>query len=332
MSSSIRWGFVGLGRIAHAFARDLALFEDADLVAVGSRSESNAQSFADEHGAHRAYGSYQAVISDPDVDIVYVATPHRTHADLSIAAMEAGKHVLCEKPVAINMDEAQSMVEAARANNRFFMEALWSRFNPVICEALDRVQHGDIGTVRYVQADFTFLVDEVEGARMHDPEQGGGSLLDMGIYPLFLAYLVLGMPASVTARMEAHATGVDQQMAVILQYPAAMATTYSGFASQSNMQATVSGDEGRLVLHPVWHEPDAYSILKNNAWEGERVTRPRRGHGLAHEIEACHESIRSGLIECPLWTHQDSLNLMQILDQARESAGLTYPFENRQSS
>jgi predicted dehydrogenase len=328
MQSTLGWGFVGLGRIAHAFARDLALFDDARLVAVGSRSGSNARSFADEHGAEEAFDSYEAVWSHPDVDIVYVATPHSSHAALSIAALEAGKHVLCEKPVAVNAAQTGAVIDAARANGRFFMEALWSRFNPVISEVLDRTRKGDIGTVRYIQADFSFPVAEVDGSRTHDPEQGGGSLLDMGIYPLFLAYALLGVPSDVVARMIAHPSGVDQQMGMVLQYDQAVATLYSGFASQSTMRAVISGEEGRIVIDTLWHEPDSYAVLANGAWEGTRIHLPKTGHGLAHEIEACHACVRSGLLECPEWTHADSLQLMQTMDRVRASAGLTYPFEH----
>lgn len=327
MVKTFRWGFVGLGRIAHAFARDLALFDEAELVAVGSGSRSNAETFAASHGARYAFGSYEEVLSHPDVDIIYVATPHHRHAELSIAALERGKHVLCEKPVALNAGEAAAIVEAAEVADRFFMEALWSRFNPVISEVIDRVRAGDIGPVRHIQADFSFKVEAVEGSRTHDPEQGGGSLLDMGIYPLFLAYVLQGMPSSIVASMVRHNTGVDEQMAVILQYDQALATAYSGFSSQSNMQATISGESGRFVLHPVWHETESYSLLDHVQWEGQRIIRSRTGHGLYHEIEACHDSLRKGLRECPTWTHADSLNLMFILDQVRGAVGLVYPTE-----
>ena len=327
MRKAIQWGFVGLGRIAHAFARDLALFEDARLVAVGSRNAANARAFADEHGAAEAFDSYEAVLNHPEVDIVYVATPHRSHASLSIAALQAGKHVLCEKPVAINARETRAIIDAAHANGRFFMEALWSRFNPVVSEVLDRVRRGDIGTVRHVQADFSFPIAEVEGGRTHDPGQGGGSLLDMGIYPLFLAHILLGEPSSVVARMIPHASGVDQQMGMILHHGEALATLYSGFAGHSSMEALISGDKGRIVIHPMWHEAESYTLLANGEWDGEKVHLSKKGRGLAHEIEACHACIRSGQVECREWSHADSLQLMQTMDRVRASAGLSYPFE-----
>lgn len=327
MPETLGWGFVGLGRIAHAFARDLALFDDARLVAVGSRSASRAFAFGQEHGAQECFGSYEEVFSHPGVDVVYVATPHHSHAALSIAALQAGKHVLCEKPVAINARETATIVEAARANGRFFMEALWSRFNPAIMDVLGRIHNGDIGAIRHVQADFSFPVHVVDGSRTHDPEQGGGSLLDVGIYPLFLAYVLLGVPSSVEARMIAHRTGVDHQMGMVLQYDEAIATLYSGFASQSTMQAAIGGEKGRITIHPMWHEAEDYTMFSPGDWKGQRFHRPKRGHGFSHEIEACHAGIRAGRIECPEWTHADSLQLMKILDRVRASAGLTYPHE-----
>lgn len=328
MNTTFRWGFVGLGRIAHAFAADLALFDNAELVAVGSRSKDNAEVFAAAHGARHAFGSYEDVLSHPDVDIVYVATPHHLHAELSIAALQQGKHVLCEKPVAMNASEASSIMAAAKETDRFFMEALWSRFNPVISEVIDRVRRGDIGRVRHIQADFSFVVPATAGSRTHDPLQGGGSLLDMGIYPLFLAYAILGKPSSIVASMIKHQTGVDEQMAVLLSYEHTLASAYSGFASQSNMQATISGESGRFVIHPVWHEADSYSMLEHAKWEGNRIRRERIGRGLYYEIKACHDSIGAGLRESPVWTHEDSLNLMDIMDQARRAVGLSYPTES----
>jgi len=328
----IRWGIVGLGRIAHAFARDLAIVEGGELVAVGSRSEENARAFASEHGAAHAFGSYESVFRHPDVDVVYVATPHHQHAELSIAALTCGKHVLCEKPVAINAAQTNQMIAAARTHKRFFMEGLWSRFIPAISEVVSQVKQGELGPIRYVQADFSFPVGQDAGSRIRDPEQGGGSMLDMGIYPVFLAYVLLGMPRSVSAHMVTSDSGVDEQMAVIMEYGNALATAYSGFASQSNMQATISGETGRIVLHPVWHETDAYSILGDLADEGTRIQKERWGHGLTHEIDACHTCIRTGQLEHPDWTHADSLNLMTLLDRIRESANLTYPLERPQSS
>ena len=327
METVVRWGVVGLGRIAHKFAEDLALFEDAELVAVGSRSLENAHRFASQHGAREAFDCYEAVWTHPDVDIVYVATPHHQHAELSKAALAHGKHVLCEKPVAINAKEAAGIIGASQAADRFFMEALWSRFNPVLSEVIDRVRNGDIGTPRHVQADFSFVMPAAEGSRTHDLLQGGGSLLDVGIYPLFLAYVVLGMPETVQASMVRHVSGVDDQMAVVLGYERALATAYCGFASPSGMEATIGGEDGRILIPPVWHEADSYSLMENGKWDGQRISRSKTGYGLYHEIAACHEALHEGLRESPAWTHNDSLNLMTIMDRVRDAVGLIYPCE-----
>ncbi|MGA1494812.1 MAG: Gfo/Idh/MocA family protein [Rhodothermales bacterium] len=325
MRTTLRWGMVGLGRIAHTFARDLARFQNASLVAVGSRSRENARAFAAEHGARWAYDSYEAVYTHPDVDIVYVATPHHQHAELSRAALRAGKHVLCEKPAAINAAQMTSIISAANEADRFFMEALWSRFNPVLAEVIQRTRDGQIGPVRFIEADFSFRLQASEGSRTHDKAQGGGALLDVGIYPIFLAYTLLGVPETVQASMIRHPSGVDEQVAVIMAYEKALATAYAGFASPSGLEATISGEEGRFVVHPLWHEAESYTYFRNGEWEGERLTRPKTGHGLWHEIAACQTAIGRGETECALWTHQDALNLITILDRVRDAIGLVYP-------
>jgi predicted dehydrogenase len=327
MTTPIRWGILGLGGIAHKFASDLALVEGAVLAAAASRTQSKADAFCAEHGG-KAYGSYQDLLDDEQVDVVYVATPHNSHAALTVASLENGHHVLCEKPVSVNRTQAEHMVNASRASGKFFMEALWSRFNPTIGAVIDRTKAGDIGQVRYLTADFTFEVTAEPESRLYNPALAGGSLLDMGIYPLFLAYAILGVPSRITARMIASETGVDQQTGIILEYPGAMAVLYSGFASQSNMEATVTGSLGRFSIEPVWHASDAYRHHVNRASEFERHHHPKQGEGLVHEIEECHRCIRSGQTESALWSHDDSLNLIALLDGVRQEIGLKYPMDS----
>jgi predicted dehydrogenase len=208
------------------------------------------------------------------------------------------------------------------------MEAFWSRFNPAVSEVIARARGGDIGKVRYLNADFAFPADVPSDSRLFDPNRGGGALLDIGVYPLFLAYSVLGVPDRITARMIPHATGVDLQMGMVLEYPSAMAMLYSGLASRSNMDATISGSEGRIVIHPTWHEADSYTLIPNDAAPGVRVHRPKTGRGFAHEIEECHRCIGAGLRESPLWSLDDSLALLEMADGVRASAELVYPSES----
>ncbi|MFT5144086.1 MAG: putative dehydrogenase [Rhodothermales bacterium] len=327
MTTPLRWGILGLGGIAHKFASDLALVDGAVLAAAASRTQAKADAFCAEHGG-KAYGSYQDLLEDDQIDVVYVATPHDSHAALTIASLEHGHHVLCEKPVAVNRAQAKRMVDASSASGKFFMEALWSRFNPTIAAVIDRTQAGDIGQVRYITADFSIEVTAGPESRLLNPELAGGSLLDMGIYPLFLAYAIMGVPDRITARMIASETGVDGQTGIILEYPKAMAVLYSGFASQSNMEATVTGSLGRFSIEPMWHASDAYRHHVNRASDFERHHHPRKGLGFVHEIEECHRCIRSGETESALWSHRDSLNLIALLDGVRREIGLRYPMDS----
>ncbi len=321
----IKWGIVGLGRISDLFVRDLLLVEEAEVYAVASRSQKKADTFGQRFGAKRAYGSYDDIFNDLDVDVIYIGTPHDSHAELSIKAMERGKHVLCEKPVALNYQQALKMVEASKLNNKFFMEAFWTRFNPSVREALSQIEQGVIGDVKYINADFAFYVDAPENSRMKNLNLGGGSLLDMGVYPLFLSYLILGMPKSVLASSNLYDSGTDAQTSMILQYENAQAVLHSSFASPSNMVATISGQEGRINLNSVWHETQSYSIIKNN--HKINYAFPTKGKGFTYEIDECHKCICQNKIESDLWSHQDSLNLISIADRVREQTGVRYPSE-----
>ena len=321
-SKNIHWGIVGLGNIAHQFCHDLQLVEHATIHAVASRSLDKAQKFGSKFNAVKMFGSYQELFEDAEVDIVYIATPHDSHMELSISAMEAGKHVLCEKPIAMNYEQAKKMVEISKKHQRFFMEAFWSRFNPSIVKTYEKIQEGVIGEIKYINADFAFYVGQPQ-QRMKDINLGGGSLLDMGVYPLFLSYLILGMPEQVVALANFYETGADKQTSIILQYNNAQAVLHSSFVSSSNMMATISGTHGRIHINPVWHEGQSYSLVQNN--HQVDFHHPTKGKGFTYEIEECHSCIWQEQIESSQWSHQDSLNLIQIVDQVRKQTGLIYP-------
>jgi len=327
MENSVKWGIIGLGNIASKFAEDLLLVKDAELYAVASRQLEKASLFASQFGAKAFYGSYEELFNDPEVQIVYIATPHDSHARLSIEAMQAGKHVLCEKPIALNSDQAKAMIATSKKENRFLMEAFWSRFNPSICEVIQKVQEGDIGMVKYLQADFTFRVEEETGSRMFDMQRGGGSLLDMGVYPVFLSYVLCGVPQTISAKAKKYKTGADYQTAMIFEYQDSISMLYSGFASQSNMIATVSGEKGRFVLNPIWHETHSYSYFENNTNTETLFRRPLHGNGFSYEIEECHSCLLEGVVESKKWSHINSLELISIVDEIRSLIDLTYPSE-----
>ncbi len=326
MNQKIKWGIIGLGKIAHKFVQDLLLVEDALLCAVASRNLEKASEFQGKYKALKAYGSYEELFEDEEIQIVYIATPHHSHAELTIRALESGKSVLCEKPIALNKVQSQKMIDASRKNNRFFMEAFWSRFNPSVTEVIEKVNAGEIGKVKYINADFSFYVEEQPG-RMFDLNLAGGALLDMGVYPVFLSYALLGVPNKIQATSIKHSSGVDYQTAMMLTYDSAIAALFTSFASQSNMIATVSGERGRFNLNPVWHETSSYSYFKNNSNKEHKSEKPLTGFGFYYEILECHKCIKNETIESKLWSHQNSLELISIIDEIRAQIDLKYPGE-----
>ncbi len=327
MEQKVRWGIAGLGNIAHKFAEDLKLVPDAELTAVGSRNIDKAAAFAREHRVEAYYGSYLELFKSPEVDVIYIATPHTSHAQLSIQCMDQGKHVLCEKPMGTNRAEVEKMIHVALRNNVFLMEALWSRFNPSIDQVYERINKGDIGKVSYLRADFAFYsLDRSTEGRLLNPALAGGSLLDIGIYPVFLAYLVLGMPQKILATSNFFTTGVEIQTGIVLSYPNAMAVLYSGLNSRSEMKAEISGTNGSFTLLPRWHETQGYTLEKSG--ETEHFEMPTPGKGYSYEIEEVNSCIRSGKIQSEKWSHGNSVDLHWILDEIRSVAGVKFPFES----
>jgi predicted dehydrogenase len=321
----IKWGIIGLGNIAHQFAKDLMLVEEAELVAVASRNLGKAQEFAEVYDCKKAYDSYDAIINDTEIDILYIATPHNSHAALTIKALRNKKHVLCEKPIALNYNDALQMIQASKENNTFFMEAFWTRFNPSFREAFSKIKNGEIGEVKYINADFAFFAEELEGIgnRKTDMKLGGGSLLDIGVYPLFLCYVVLGIPTEILAKSNFHKTGADLQTSMILQYDHAQAILHSSFVSTSNIKATINGTKGRINLNTLWHEAQSYTL--NLEGYEEEISLPTKGKGFTYEIEECQQCIKENRIESELWSHQNSLELIKMVDDVRNQIGLVYP-------
>ncbi|SIQ75883.1 Gfo/Idh/MocA family protein [Maribacter ulvicola] len=322
----IKWGIVGAGNIAHSFSKDLALVDGGKLVSVASRSIDKAQAFANEYGAPNAYGSYEELFHSGTVDIIYLATPHTSHADLSIAAMKAGNAVLCEKPMGVNKPEVEQMIAVAKENNVFLMEALWSRFNPTIVKVKELVDNGTIGDIGYLHSDFAFYaLNRDEEGRLLNPDLAGGSLLDIGIYPIFLAYVMLGKPKDIKATANFYKTGVEMQCSMIFNYDNAQAILYSGLNSDSEKKAEIAGSKGTIFLHPRWHETTGYTLIKDGETSSNEVG--KRGKGYVHEIEEVHDCLNSGKKESDMWSHQNSLDLVEIMDSVRKKTGIVFPFE-----
>lgn len=319
---TIKWGIIGLGTIAHQFAKELQLVQGAELVAVASRNKDKATAFAEIYHCKKAYDSYEAIMNDATIDILYIATPHDSHAELSIKALEKNKHVLCEKPIALHYQDAEKMIAASKKYNKFFMEAFWTRFNPSFRAAFAKIKQGEIGEIRYINADFAFCANENQKNRLFDLKLGGGSLMDIGVYPLFLAYTILGVPESILATSNFHSSGVDSQTAMILHYKEAQAVLYSGISHTSDMKATISGTKGQINLNKTWHMAESYTLIKNE--KETNYDLPTNGMGYTYEIEECHQCLRNNAIESQLWSHQNSLELIQLVDKVKNQIGLDF--------
>ena len=322
----IKWGILGCGNIANKFTSDLALVEEAEIYAVTSRNKEKAENFKQKHKAKIAYDSYDQFLKDDNIDIVYIATPHSSHTEWSIKAMLSKKHVLCEKPLALNKLEANKIIETSRKTNRFFMEALWTRFNPTLIEIINIIKKGEIGEIKYMNVDFSFKSDKPMNSRVLDLELGGGALLDIGIYPAFLAYSILGIPNEILAKSIFHEiTKCDMQTSFIFNYKKAQAVLYCSFESNSNKIASISGTKGEIYLHNSWHVAPGYTLVKNGKEQVFEL--PVKGIGFTYEVEECHKCLNQNKIESQLWSHQNSLDLISLLDQIRKEVGLTYPQE-----
>jgi len=320
----VRWGIAATGGIARAFADALGRVPDAELVAVASRTPARAQEFADEVGAARAHGTYAALADDPDVDVVYVASPHARHHDDAVLYLEHGKHVLCEKPLALNAAQVQAMTDAARRNDRFLMEALWSRFLPAYEELVHLVDHGAIGEVQLVEADFGFRVGEIDPThRLFDRTQGGGALLDLGIYPLNLAFQVLGHPIAVQAAGTIGTTGVDEQTALVLRHGGdTLSVLKAAIRASYTCTARIAGTAGSIAIPAFMHCPQ-HLVVQTLAGE-RRIEAPMEGNGLHHQVREVHRCVRAGLGESPVMPWSESLALAATMDAVRAQIGLHY--------
>ncbi len=321
----INWGIVGLGKIAHSFAKDLQLVEAGNLIAVASRSKEKADLFAATYHATSAYGSYEELFKDNEVDIVYIATPHNSHADLSILAMKNGKHVLCEKPIAVNLTQLERMMSCAKENNVFLMEALWTRFNPSINKVLDSIQAGTIGEVMNITADFCFKSEASEESRLHNMDLAGGALLDIGIYPVFLSYCILGMPDDIHADAHFHHSGSDIECSILMKYQHSSSKLSCDLRINSEMVARIYGTDGNIYIGSRWHETEHFEIEKANITCP--ITYPKLGKGYTYEIQECHDCIKANQMQSKKWTLKNSQDLITILDTIRDKINLKYPFE-----
>ena len=328
----VRWGILATGGIAQAFVSNLLLTPGATVAAVGSRSEASASRFIAEHVGSddcHAHGSYDALVADPDVDVVYIATPHAMHLDGARLALEAGKHVLCEKPLTLNVAQAEEMVRLAGEHDRFLMEAMWMACHPVVRAVRDDLVAGRFGTPRSLHADLGFRVDADPDDRMLDPALGGGVLLDMGVYPLTFAHLMLGEAEELKAVADLDERGIDRDVAVVGRYAGgAVAALSVTMTSDSRRGAWIATDAGRVELSGAFHHPSGATWHPTDG-EPEDIPglEPVIGTGLGNEAAEVGRCVREGLRESPLVPHAQTLLLMRQMDELRAQIGVSYPDE-----
>lgn len=333
---TLRWGVVSTGNIANSVTADLAMLADAELHAVSSRTAAKANEFAEKYGFTTSYSDlddvsgYQRMFADPEVDVVYIGTPHGQHFEVAEAALRAGKHVLCEKALTINAREAQELIDLADAQGLFFMEALWSRFVPGVQRALEIVAAGELGSVQWVRADLGFPAPRDLESRIWASAAGGGALLDLTVYPLLWAWAMLGAPDSVLASGSLTETGVDEQNAITLGYAnGAQAQLMSSFTAQGPRTATIAGSVGFLETVGAMNNPSALTIKAG--WNGSRWDTERTeefnwpGRGYSYELREVTRCIQAGLQQSSTMPWQDSLNIMRFLDGVRAQLGISYP-------
>lgn len=326
-SENFSWGILGPGGIARAFGQDLTLLSGHAIGAIGSRSLENAQKFSDAFGG-TAYGSYAELVADPTIDAIYVATPHPAHHDNVILALNAGKPVLCEKPFSVNADQAQAMVDAAARNNVALMEAMWARFLPHYAKVREIVKSGVLGPILSVHADHGQRLADQGIARLVEPDLAGGALLDLGIYPVSFAHMILGTPSNVASKAVFTDKGVDAQTSMIFTYSSgAQAVLTTTMMEQTPCRAVVAGLNGWLEIDRTFYNPAAMRMVLNDGTVTEYPnTYP--GHGLREQAEVFKQLVISGALESEILTWKDTVDIMKTLDEVRQQNGLKYPFEN----
>ena len=330
MSKVIRWGILGCGRIAGKFAADLKLVSDAELIAVGSRSQETADSFADEFNVKYRHASYTALVQNPEVDVIYIATPHNLHYENTILCLNHNKAVLCEKPFAMNKAQSIEMIDLARQKNIFLMEALWTKFHPHYLKTMEVLKAGTIGEVKSLLINFGFKPTEPVPKRLFDRQLGGGTMMDIGIYNVFMALSVLGKPDEIFAHMIAAPSEVDEQCAVVFKYKnGAMASLFSTFSANLATEAEICGTKGRLKLTSRFYEPSTILELYPAINVKEIITVPKEdGFGYQYEARHVNYCLQNNLTESPIVSHQDTLLLMETLDKIRSIAGIKYETDN----
>lgn len=327
MAKPVRWGILGTGNIAKQFAEGLTCLPDAELTAVGSRARETAEGFAGQFGVPHPHASYEDLARDPDVDAIYVATPHPFHKECSVLCLRAGKAVLCEKPFTVNAREAEEVIGVAREAKVFLMEAMWTRFIPLTGKVREWLVEGRIGEVRMLSADFGFRGGWRPEGRLLNPALAGGALLDVGVYTVSFASMVFGgEPSRIAALAHMGETGVDEQSAMVLGYDGGgLAVLSCAVRTRTAGEVRIYGTDGSVLIHPPFWQPSAATLIAGG--KEERVEIPFEGNGFNYEAAEVARCLREGKLESGIMPLDESLSIIKTLDRIREGWGLRYPME-----
>tara|TARA_R110002049_G_scaffold9962_2_gene49686 strand:+ start:70256 stop:71260 length:1005 start_codon:yes stop_codon:yes gene_type:complete len=323
MNKKTNWGIIGLGKIANKFAQDLQISNSSNLYGVASRSIEKAKAFSDTYKSTTHYDSYEALADDSEVDIIYVATPHVFHFEITMMCLKKGKAVVCEKPMGLNSEEVKTMIDEAKSRHLFLMEGIWTRFIPATNKLVELLDQKAIGDILFIRADFGFKAKVDPKSRLYNKNLGGGSLLDIGIYPIYLSLLTLGLPTDIKVMARITETGVDSYCSMLFNYEnVAKAILESTIEADTPTEAYIYGSHGTIKLYSRFHHTEKIGLIKN----GEETIFDIKytGNGYFHEIEHINECLQNGVMESPKLPFIISMDLITLIDRVKNDIGLKY--------
>jgi predicted dehydrogenase len=324
MRKNYRWGILGAGRIADKFCTALNFVEGSELYAVASRDKERAKAYADKFKATKWYDSYDDLIRDENIDIIYIATPNVFHHGLAMACMQQGTAVLCEKPISINYRLSKQMIDQAKESHVFLMEGMWTSCMPFLEKIQQLIKEDVIGIPQYVSADFGFTAPVDFESRLFSKSLGGGSLLDLGIYPIFLATLIFGEPSAIQSVSKLTATGVDEYCNIVLQYPQGQsAQLLSAISFSTAIEAEIIGTKGRIAIQNPWFKATDFSVILNDGTK-QQFSIPHACNGFEHEIKEVMHCLDNGLLQSERMPHQLTLSISKIMEEVLQKAGVEF--------
>jgi len=329
MKKKTNWGIIGAGRISRAFANDLKLLPDAELIAVASKSSESAKAFAGEYSLKYYYDSYEEFVKNPEIDVVYIGTTHNFHYENMLLCIKHNKSILCEKPFTVNSREAREVIEAAKDKKVFVMEAMWSRFAPAYMKVRELIDTGQIGKIKFLSADFGFRAPDDPEHRAFNPNLAGGSLLDVGIYPVSLAFWIFRKtPEKILTNANIGKTGVDNEATMVFCYDdGAVANLYSAVTVKTTHEAYIVGELGTIQIHaPFFNSRKVTLKLENRK---EEFCFDFQGIGYRYEAEYVMKALRGEPCDPMIMSLNESLDIMSVLDELRKEWNLVYPFEKK---